>query len=359
MANKLSFSKISSYSICGERYRLGYVEGYREKWSRASLLFGSAIDDALNSLLVNRDLTLAKQVFDKKWSFQWINGKLSAVRDHEDVVYAKADFDKDFVTLTPEDEIRFNSIVEAKEKLKWEEVELEDRKFYNIQNWESLRAKGMIILESYYHKVLPQFISVTAVQHKAEMINAAGDSIVQYLDFIATLQDGSVVLMDNKTTSKMDYYDDDSPATSPQLISYYFNNREEFGINAVGFVVMLKQIIKNKVKTCTLCNTVAEEGARHKTCAVETTPGVKKSRCNGEFIVTMNPEAAIKIFVSPVSEAAENLVLTAFDEANNGIENKQWYRNLTVCKNIYGSPCEFFNICWKGDYSGVIKKEQR
>jgi hypothetical protein len=170
--------------------------------------------------------------------------------------------------------------------------------------------------------------------------------------------DGRKVLFDNKTTSSLSYYDDDSPGTSQQLISYFYNNQTTFNLDAVGFVVMVKAIKKNKTKTCTKCGAIAEEGSRVKTCAVELDPGSKKSRCNGDFNVVLDPECVIQTFIGEVTEAAQNLVLSTFDEANNGISQGLWYKNLSVCKNIYGSPCEFFGLCWKGDDSGLIKKDE-
>lgn len=359
MSTKLSYSKISTFATCGQMYKFRYIDYLQEKFSRASLLFGSAMDESLNVLLETRDLEKAEAAFDKKWNFQYIRNEYTALPDNPDIVYAAADFDADLVACTPEEVARFDSIVDAKKTLKWNEVELEDRKFYNLMNWKSLYAKALLILHKYHEQVLPQFQSISAIQEKSEMINSDGDSVVQYLDFIATMQDGSVVLFDNKTTSNFNYYPDDAPSTSQQLVSYYFNNKEKYKLGGVGFVVILKNIIKNKTKTCLSCGTLAEEGSRHKTCAVEKEPGVKKSRCNGEFDVQMNPEAAIKVLVNPVPDATVDLVLGAFDDANTMIKNGVFYRNLSVCKNIYGSPCPYYNACWKGDYSEVVKVEKK
>ncbi len=363
MSNKLSFSKISSYSICGERYRLRYEEGLQEKWSRASLLFGSAMDKTLNNLLEKRNLAEAKAIFEKEWAFGWINKKLTPLMGNPNMLYSNSDYDKDLVDVDAESQLHYDSIADAKKSKTWEELDEADRIFYNTMNWESLRVKGHIIIDSYFTKVLPQFVRVTAIQHEAHLVNSAGDTLIQYLDFVAELADGSVVLFDNKTTSNLMYYDDDAPGTSQQLVSYYFNNKEEFGLTAVGFVAMQKQIIKNKTKICSKCNHDGSEGSA-RTCDQEY-PGIVQKRgkdvealvrCKGDWIVDIDPECAIKIIVNPVTEAAVDLVMSTFDEANNGITNKIWYKNLNVCKNIYGSPCEYYNHCWKGDDSDLIKK---
>lgn len=359
MGNKLSFSKISCYSLCGERFRLRYIERKTERFTRASLLFGSAIDTALNSLLKDRNLEEAIKVFNKTWNFQYINGKYRSLLDNPDVVFADRDLDKDLIVLTEDDLLWVEEFKEYKKSKKWHEISEEDRIKYNNICWHSLKEKGLIILDSYHKKILPEFLEVKGIQHEAELVNDAGDSVIQYLDFIVIQKDGSVVLMDNKTTSSMSYYDEDSPNTSQQLLSYFYNNKEHFGLEYIGFVVILKDIIKNKVKTCHSCGAIAEEGSRHKTCSVELEPGNKKSRCNGEFSVTMTPEAAIKIIVAKPTEHAIDLVLSTFDEANFGIKNNFFPKNLTVCKNIYGSPCEFYSHCWKGDDSNLIKIEKK
>jgi hypothetical protein len=364
MSNKLSFSKISSYSICGERYRLHYIEKLREKWARASLLFGSAIDESLNSLLENRDLDKAKQIFLKTWNFQYVNNKMTALKNNPDIVYASADLDLDLIELTEENRKWLKEFEDFKSQNKWDYISEEDRSTYNSFCWESMKAKGLLILENYSTKVLPQFLSVTAIQHKTELVNGDGDSVTQVLDFIATLHDGSVVLFDNKTTSNLSYYPDDAPATSQQLVSYYYNNKQKFGITAVGFVAIQKLVIKNKTKTCTKCGFDGTE-SRAKTCDQEH-PGmvVKRGkevegmvRCNGEWDVKMNPEVAIKLIVNPVPDASVDLVLSAFDEANHGIKTGNFYKNLTVCKNIYGSPCTYYNLCWKGKDEELVKLE--
>lgn len=363
--NKLSFSKISSYSLCGQRYNLHYNERLREKWQRSSLLFGSAMDQALNHLLANRDLTASLEVFTKNWSFGWINKKYTPLQHNPDVVYSEKDLDLDLIEISDEDVAWLKEFKDFKSTRKWDEIEESDRAKYNGILWASMKVKGEFIIRDYHDKVLPQFVSVTGIQHESHLINEDGDTVIQYLDFIATLQDGSVVLFDNKTTSSLQYYDDESPGSSQQLISYYYANKEQFGLTAVGFVAMQKTILKNKTKICSKCNHDGSE-SKAKTCDQEYMGIVVKrgkevegmARCNGEWNVTLNPECAIKVIVNNVTDAAQELVLTTFDEANSGIKAQNWYRNLSICKNIYGSPCQFYKLCWKGSTEDLIKAQE-
>lgn len=366
MTNKLSYSKISTYSICGEMYRLKYIQRLQERAIRASLLFGSALDEALNSLLVDQDLDKAVAAFDKKWAFQYVRGEYTALKSNPEIVYSEKDLDTDLIALTDDELSWIKEFREHKKVVGWDNCKLEDKVRYNEYAWKSMEVKGHVILDSYVKKVLPQFAKVEGVQHQSEMTNEEGDSVVQYLDFIAHLHDGSVVLMDNKTTSDIKYYDDDSPSTSQQLISYYYNNKEQFGLTAVGFVAMQKNLLKNKTKVCTLCGQDGTE-SRAKTCDKEVIKLVesrgkeveKATRCGGEWQVSMSFEALIKVIVNPVSDAAVDLVLGAFDEANQGIKQNNWYRNLSICKNVWGNKCPYHDKCWKGSESGLIKLEEK
>lgn len=364
MSRKLSYSAINTYSTCGQKYYWHYIQGYREKWQRASLLFGSAIDKALNNLLEERSYDKSLAVFEKEWNFQFVNKKYTSLFSNPDIVYGARDLDLDLIETSEEDQTWLAEFENHKKSRKWEEISEEDRTKYNTFCWKSLCIKGLIIIKSYNEKILPQFQSVTGIQHKSELTNSDGDSVVQYLDFIATFQDGSVVLMDNKTTSSLDYYKDDSPGKSQQLLSYFYTNREAFSLGGVGYVAICKQIVKNKTKKCSKCN---EDGTETKarTCDKEY-PGkvIKRKkevdgmiRCDGEWDVTMNPEAAIKVIVNTPKEKSIDLVLSTFDEANNGIKNEVYYKNLAVCDNQYGSPCPFRALCWEGSTEDLTKKE--
>jgi hypothetical protein len=68
---------------------------------------------------------------------------------------------------------------------------------------------------------------------------------------------------------------------------------------------------------------------------------------------TIDPECVIEVLVSDVKEPAVDLVLSTFDEATNGIKNKNWYKNLLACKNG-AITCPYHNLCWRGDGSDVV-----
>ncbi len=60
-----SVTQISQYLACPRRYRHRYLDGWREKENRASLLFGRAFEKALAAYFLRKDPT---EVFFKEWS---------------------------------------------------------------------------------------------------------------------------------------------------------------------------------------------------------------------------------------------------------------------------------------------------
>lgn len=362
--NRLSFSAISTYTTCGEKYRLRYKQGLRSKFFHAALAYGSAVDLSLNKLLTTKDLAEAIKEFDKTWNAQYVNKKYVTLAKFPDLVYAESDYDEELLQEEDLDVLKaellnsenlgqdssssyFEKIKEKKSKIGWENVPDGEKEFYNYANWLCMRRKGHIMLESYNKKIMPQIKEVLAVQKEQYLENESGDKVVQYLDLIVEWNDGRRILMDNKTSAKD--YEEDQASRSPQLISYFAGAKEEYKLDAVGFLVLKKQILKNKIKICSLCGNDGS-GERHKTCASDN-PDTGK-RCNGTWNIKLNPECYIQVIINNVAPAAETLVLETFDEANSGIKNNVFHKNLGACKT--GFQCEYFKKCWQGDNSELV-----
>lgn len=64
---KLSHSGRELYETCGYKFQLHYNQRLRSKNTSSALLFGSAFDEALNVLLLERDLEKAKYIFITEW----------------------------------------------------------------------------------------------------------------------------------------------------------------------------------------------------------------------------------------------------------------------------------------------------
>jgi len=60
-----SYTQLSHYLSCPRRYRYRYLDGWQEKDSRASLLFGRAFEKALSAYFLRQDCSV---VFFEEWS---------------------------------------------------------------------------------------------------------------------------------------------------------------------------------------------------------------------------------------------------------------------------------------------------
>lgn len=353
---KISFSQVRLYGECGKKYQLRYKNGYYEKYQSSALSFGSAIDAALNSLLEERDETKALAAFYKAWDFGRVGASsdLQPLQKNERLVYAESDFDADLLTeedvaLIGQDWLqRYKSIQDDKKDRGWDNLTSQQRQYYNYVNWLCLRRKGPILISSYAEKVLPKIKKVLAVQAKRELSNGE-DSIDMYLDLVAEMEDGKRYLLDNKTAARP--YEPDAAARSPQLILYYHAVKDEFKLDGVGFIVMAKNISKNKIKTCSVCTHDGTE-SRAKTCDNV----VNGKRCSGEWMIDIDPECRIDVLLSKVSERAEDIVMENFDEVNNAIKSNVFTRNMGSCVTGYGK-CPYYGICWHNDFSNVETKE--
>lgn len=365
MSNKLSFSSIKTYTECGEKYRKHYIEGWREKYFHSALAYGSAIDKALNDLLETRELGKALKSFDVHWESQEIQrGTLTSIAMNENLVYADKDFDLDllskddlralsvYLNTNPSDIYvdpitQFDQLRDLKKQKGFDNLSSADKQYFNYVNWLCLRRKGHIMLKSYHKDILPKLKEVLAVQHEFSLSNEDGDSVIGFVDLIATWEDGRRLLLDNKTSAKD--YDAGAASHSSQLILYYHKLKEQYALNGVGFIVMNKQIQKNKIKICRKCD-FDGSGSRHKTCNNE----VSGVRCNGEWVEHINPECNIQVQLDTITDRAEDLVLDSFDQANKAIKAGVFLKNLSACKTYSGLTCQFFNSCWHGNDSNLI-----
>lgn len=367
---RISSTQISMYQQCPRKYQLWYKKGFRPKVGKGALLFGSAIDRSLNHLLQTRNLQEAQAIFLKEITTQDINKVGTFLPKATNVVYAESDFD--YELLTPEDiqkyidtkiefgldstdtmesDIKF--ILKKKGTSGFDSLEEVEKRLYSIANWLGLRAKGRIMIDSYYTKVMPKIKNVLAVQKQGILKNETGDEIVLYLDMIVELHDGTRWLMDNKTSARD--YAKDSPMKSQQLIIYYHSEKAEYNLKGVGFYVMYKQITKNRVKICSKCSHDGS-GASHRSCPVVPDGGKKKDRCNGTWNESISPECRIDILMNEVPEGAENLVMETCDQAREGIQKEAFGPNLNACGDINSDwRCPMYNKCWKNDGSDLIK----
>ena len=173
MNQRLSHSATNCYTQCGRKYQLRYIHKLKSKLTSGALLFGSAIDNALNSLLETKDLSVATKAFDKAFRFNFINNKGYYLPECKLITYAKTDFDLD---LLKEEDLKWfndrqyelntltnNSISEVVAILQdkkatsgYNSLSEDEKELLNLANWLCLYRKGIVMLRAYSEQVLPK-----------------------------------------------------------------------------------------------------------------------------------------------------------------------------------------------------------
>lgn len=325
MSKPLSFSGYKRFVTCAKYYYYHDVLGEKSDSKSSALVFGSAIDLALNEMLVNRNYLkaceIAKDVIDQSEIESYFAADIDAdfiLEEHIQLAKSKRWNGDDFLML-------LNELVVA-EKLSKNQKEILDTTIKSI-----LIEKSKIILASYFEKVLPLVKSVETVQKEI----VAKDGKRGIVDMIVTMTDGKRVLFDNKTATRP--YEKDSVLKSPQLALY----ASMVGVEYAGFIVMNKQITKNRTKKCPKCGNNGS-GTKFRTCPAV----VGKKKCGSKWDETIDPYAYIQIFIDKIPEINKTLINEAMNEVKTCIDNGVYPRNLNNCFNQYGKPCVFVNKCW-------------
>lgn len=324
MGNKLSNSAVDRYLECSLCYKLHTIDRIRPVRQKSALLFGAALDSALNHLLLTKNLEESKNIFKSQWE------KVDAMNTD----FSKSDLDEELLNFY---DVKFQNPF----------LKIEG----SFPSWKSLLYKGMLFLDQYHEDILPKIKKVIAVQEPVSLKNTDGDEITGILDLIVEWKDGKTYLLDNKSSSVK--YTSDSAKTGQQLPLYYYIVKEKYKLDGVGYIVLSKKINKNKVKTCQKCGNI--NISSHKTCNVElSTIGL---RCRGEFDITINPSVNWEIILNQVDKEDEDRVISTFDDVNTKITNGIFQTEHTPTKN------KFFQYCPYHDYyegnPDFIKLESR
>lgn len=342
MGNKLSHSAINRYLFCGESFRLHYREGYRSKIISSAMLFGKALDMAFEYILTGKNVVNEpdKQIaneyeyFDYHWRTQYLNEVLTNIYLNEEklIYYSKSDVDYDLLT----DE-EFKEANEDIEKL----------------SWFSLRHKGHLMIDTFKNEFLPLIRKIHSTQELIELENEQGDKSIGYSDAVLEIHGyDKPIITDFKTAAKP--YSEDSVQYSVQLSQYLHALSDKYdNTRLAGYVVFLKNIIKNKTKICSVCGF---DGSRDKFKTCNNT--IKNSRCNGRWIETLNPRADMQLIIDEIPQEIEHIVIDNIDSVNTSIKLKIFNKNVNGCRDAgYGKPCDFFELCWNKDPSKLFKKQ--
>lgn len=206
---KISNSAMDLYNTCPRKFKFRYIENLKGDFTATPLLFGSAIDGALNYIL--------ESIRDKK---EWTK------QEAEDIFLTKMGEWTGNPLSYFKNEIPENAHEYSNE---------EEAVFDNLIN------RGLACLEVYINDVLPQIDEVVSVQDRFDIPNEEGDVFSGVVDFIAKLKDGRTVLLDNKTASAK--YKKKAVVESQQL-SLYLDQFPD--LKYAGYIVLIKNPLKEK-----------------------------------------------------------------------------------------------------------------
>ena len=294
----LSYSASQKYQMSPMSYYLHYLLKLRPEKVGSALVFGNAVDVAVNTMLKNKmkgEKKDPKKMFDYAWKEEKINGKKVNLRTTDLVKYSKSDYDESI--LTEEDEKLIESGVN--------------------KNWVSLRRKGMMILDAYEEQIMPRIKEVIAVQKYVSLKNDHGDSFVGWIDFICRWEDDKIYIVDNKTTSIK--YKEDSVSNSPQLATYFEGTVEEVNPDGAMYIAIPKKFRKRK-----------------------------------------KPLIPIDVITGNIGEELINKTFEEYDNTLHGI--KMGHFPCTGCReNVFGCPYKNYCESGGEDLSGLVyvKKEAK
>jgi len=312
--SKISYSAWSKFMLCPSMYDIHYNKDLEPEQTTSSLMFGSAIDTALNELYKSNANPV--DVFKENFKYEQM----------ESVVFHRKDLSRSIFTQS-----------------QLEDINGKDDQYVS---WAALRVRGRVLLEHYMETVFPMITKVVGVQK--ELNGRKG-----FTDLIAHVNNSDKpILIDHKCS----YYEysQEAASTGPQLALY----ANEEGIEDVAYCVLLKDIRTSKMKRCIKCGN--ETNSSHKTCNKETDGG----RCHGnwEFEVVYHP--AIQWIQGRPSEHMKETMIDSIRAAEELIElynskNRNYPRNYSTCDFVYGRKCEYYNFCHYKNETGLTKRRKK
>lgn len=329
MSIKVSYSALECFEQCSEKYRLRYREKLSSEKISSPLFFGTAIDAAVELLLLKKKVDLtesetdlllnedAYSVFDKTMREQ--DGKLLernplceyfysdfdlSILTKEDVAY----FKKAYPSITDLDEF----FTYCKKYIKINgDLKPGTRIAFNNLGWLSLYRKGERMIEAYERDILPEIYEVFDIQKGVFLVNESGDALRGKIDFIASFKDdpSTKIIVDNKTSSES--YKSDAVANSTQLAIYC----EAEACDRAAYAVMEK---KMRVK---------------------------------------EPKARTQLIKDTISDEHKQKVFDKVEFQLNNISREVFEKKQSPkdC-HFFGKPCEFFSYCWHGRMDGLKKR---
>lgn len=371
MPIKTSYSQLNTFVNCPKHWHWKYREKLDPAMQGASLSFGTAIDNAVMSMLKGEKDYLIK--FKELWHTAKIkNNKTEEIKefqifDNIEIVYSYSDFDGE--VLQSEDLVKMSTWIEElgikydknepiqtykqivkKRKSEYVNPTGNEIRYFGRCSWLSLLRKGEILIDSFYKQFYPKIKSVISVQRFGVLEDShTGDGLMGALDFVVELEGyDKPIIFDLKTSSRM--YTKDNIDLSEQLSIYMALFADKFNTDLVGYVVLVKNINKTKVSTCVSCGNI--KNSAHRNCNNILSSG----RCKGEWKEENKIDPQVQVMVRKKTKEEVNAVLRDSGNIIEAMKLNIIYRDLSKCNNWYGNKCPYFDACHKGDITGLRRR---
>jgi hypothetical protein len=331
-------------------WKLHYIDKIRPAGTTSALLFGSAMDKGCEAYMLRRNKQEARDLFRNTWNEQEINGTLTDLSVCTTIEFHDNDYDRELLLESDNELILKDTVYATVTDLIEAGVEKERIAYCN---WISLYRKGQLMLRSFIQWVDENVAEVLGAQVPIELEDEDGNKVPGFADFVIKVHGyDNPILVDLKTAARP-YYKD-SVKESEQLALYYLYLKSTTypDMERAAFLVLSKQIKKNRVKTCQKCGTVTS--GREKTCANE----VDGVRCKGEFTEVINPECNIQYIHDEIEQEFIDATVKKFNIAVEKIKSGVFEKNLAGCDRYYGRICPYKQYCLTGCMSGLYKKEE-
>lgn len=294
MSIQLSHTKKELYLKSPRAFYLHYHLNLREKILGSPLFFGSLIETGLNSLFQGATLEQSLQTFRRSFKTYRVNGNTVNLNDSSVIRYNKSDVD---LTVFSESELK----------------DLEN-KTDQFKAWASLERKGEMLIQAYHKDIMPNIKKVVSIQPEKVITNPDGDEIIVKGDLICEWIDGRLIIPDHKTSSQSATEVAKNEGYNKQIALYYEAFKEDYPLDASGFIVLEKKIRKN------------------------------------------DPRARVEAKILVPTEEIIEKSLDEFDKVLYGIKSAEFPCLSPRC-DVYGSECCYKKYCATGgkDMTGLVK----
>lgn len=348
----LSHSARAKYTHCNRLYDLHYNQKIRPTGTTSSLLFGTAIDKAAEVYLKTRERAQTRIEFINTWNRQEINDVETSLRYCTEIEFHRNDLDLELVPESVIKPILEDTVFETASDLI---ADGKDKARISELAWLSLKYKGQLLVDAFMKWVDENVEEVLEIQAEIELEDEEGNKVPGKADFVIKVVGyPHPILVDLKTSAR--YYDRNSVKESEQLGLYFFYLQQTKypDMERAAYLVLNKQIKKNRKKTCLKCGHVTT--GREQTCAEG---GKGKNRCNGDFSVDISPEVVVQYIHDEIPAEFIQDTINKFNISVEGIKAGKFEPCWSACDSYFGRPCPYREFCKSGSMEGLFKKEKK